>query len=308
MIRNIVKRAMYLLLAAALLLSVPLTVNAAQSNFDLNQTGSIQITLRDQKYPEDTIGGTLELFRVADAVTVDSNLSFVLTAEFAGSGVTLTDVNASGLPQQLAAYAKNNALTGISVQADKHGNFSFTGLSAGLYLVTQSQTEEGYYPVAPFLVSMPMYSAEQGGWLYTIEASPKVQRPSQEPVSLTVVKKWKDNDYGRPAALTVKLLRNGKVDSSVTLTAKEGWKYTWTGLDANYRWTAEEVVPNGYRARYSTYGQTVTITNTASWYVPPTNELKQTGQLNWPVPVLLCAGLSLLAVGCVLLRKDRGEK
>lgn len=308
MIRNVVKRAMYLLLAAALLLSVPLTANAAQSNFDLNQTGSIQITLRDQKYPEDTIGGTLELFRVADAVTVDSNLSFVLTAEFAGSGVTLTDVNASGLPQQLAAYAQNNGLAGTAVQANKNGNFSFTGLSAGLYLVTQSQTEEGYYPVAPFLVSMPMYSAEQGGWIYSIEAGPKVQRPSQEPVSLTVVKKWKDNDYGRPAALTVKLLRNGKVDSSVTLTAKEGWKYTWTGLDANYRWTAEEVVPNGYQARYSTYGQTVTITNTASWYVPPTNELKQTGQLNWPVPVLLCAGLSLLAVGCVLLRKERAEE
>lgn len=307
MIRNIVKRAMYLLLAAALLLSVPLTANAAQSNFDLNQTGSIHIKLLDKKYQEDAVGGTLELFRVADAVTVDSNLSFVLTADFAGSGVSLADVNASGLPQQLAAYAKNNALTGISVQADKNGNFSFTGLSTGLYLVTQSQTEEGYYPVAPFLVSMPMYSAEQGGWLYTIEASPKVQRPSQEPVSLTVVKKWKDNDYGRPAALTVKLLRDGKVDSSVTLTAKEGWKYTWTGLDANYRWTAEEVVPNGYQARYSTYGQTVTITNTASWYVPPTNELKQTGQLNWPVPVLLCAGLSLLAVGCVLLRKERAE-
>ena len=299
---------MYLLLAVAMLLSAPLTANAAQSNFDLNQTGSIRITLRDQKYPEDTIGGTLELFRVADAVTVDSALSFVLTADFAGSGVSLADVNASGLPQQLAAYAQNNSLTGTSVQADKNGVIAFTGLSTGLYLVTQSQAVEGYYPVAPFLVSMPMYSAEQGGWIYTIEAGPKVQRPSQEPVSLTVVKKWKDNDYGRPAALTVKLLRDGKVDSTVNLTAKDDWKHTWTGLDANYRWTVEEVVPNGYQARYSTYGQTVTITNTASWYVPPTNELKQTGQLNWPVPVLLCAGLSLLALGCVLLRKERAER
>ena len=53
------------------------------------------------------------------------------------------------------------------------------------------------------------------------------------------------------------------------------------------------------------YKNTTTITNKASWYVPPADVLIQTGQLNWPVPVLTCAGLFLLLVGCILLRRGK---
>ena len=60
------------------------------------------------------------------------------------------------------------------------------------------------------------------------------------------------------------------------------------------------------KAEYAVYKNTTTITNRASWYVPPTDVLIQTGQLNWPVPILVCAGLLLLVIGCTLLR--RGKK
>lgn len=306
MLRNAAKRGIYLLLAVLLL--VPLTAQAAQKELDLSRTGSVRITLRDSYFPENKIGGTLEAFRVADARVEGGNLTFALTEDFAGSGVVLEDLNASGLAGSLGTYAEEKKLQGTAVQADANGVAAFRNLSAGLYLFTQSQAVEGYYPVAPFLVSIPMYSGEQSGWLYDIEAAPKVQRPSLEPVSLTVVKKWLDNNRNRPEELTVHLLKEGKKAETVVLTAKNGWKHTWTGLDAHYTWSVEEEVPSGYRAAYTTYGQTVTVTNTASWYAKPSDMLIQTGQLNWPVPVLACAGLIALLTGAILLRKGKRDE
>ena len=87
---------------------------------------------------------------------------------------------------------------------------------------------------------------------------------------------------------------------------QNGWQYTWKNLKADADWRVEENVPEGYRAEYAVYKNTTTITNRASWYVPPTDVLIQTGQLNWPVPILVCAGLFLLVIGCALLR--RGKK
>lgn len=188
---------------------------------------------------------------------------------------------------------------------------SFSGLSTGLYLVVQTQAVEGYLKVSPFLVSLPMYNAADCDWLYTIDASPKVQPVPKDPVSLTVVKKWLDNEKGRPDSLTVQLLREGEAVETVELNEENGWKYTWEGLNAYYEWdAAEPEVPTGYEAAYSTYGNTVTITNKAEWYVPPVDpeKLIQTGQLNWPVPILACAGLCLLMTGVVLLKGRRKEE
>lgn len=303
MIRSIFKRIVPFLLSLLLLLSLPL--NAGAEAFDLGKTGTIRVQLRDVYFPDKPIGGTLVLHRVGDALEVNSNLTFSLTGSFSGSGVSLSDLNASGLARKLADYAEENNLQGHSVQADTNGFATFSGLSAGLYLVMQTEAVEGYLPVTPFLVSLPMYSSES--WNYSIEAAPKVQRPSREPVSVTVVKKWLDNNKNRPDSLSVSLLQEGKIVDTVVITAEDGWKYTWNDLNAYYSWSVEEVVPPGYKAEYSVYKDTVTITNKASWYVPPVDVLIQTGQLNWPVPVLCSAGLFLLLMGCILLRRGKQD-
>ena len=61
----------------------------------------------------------------------------------------------------------------------------------------------------------------------------------------------------------------------------------------------EVSVPKGFTATYSKSGYTFTVTNTAS--------LIQTGQLVWPIPVLAMAGLFLIVVGSIVLRKTRNE-
>lgn len=305
MIRSMVKRIVPFLLSLLLLLALPL--NAGAEDFDLGKTGSIRVQLRDVYFPDKSIGGTLTLHKVGEAQEVNSNLVFSLTGSFSGSGVSLSDLNASGLAQKLVDYAKKNNVQGHSAQANKNGYVTFSGLSAGLYLVMQSEAVDGYLPAVPFLVSLPMYSGESDSWIYSIDAAPKVQRPSREPVSVTVVKKWLDNNKNRPDSLTVNLLQEGEIVDTVVITAEDDWKYTWNNLNAYYSWTVKEVVPEGYKAEYSVYKDTTTITNKASWYVPPADVLIQTGQLNWPVPILVSAGLLLILVGCILLRRGKED-
>lgn len=307
MIRSALKRVVPMVLAVLVVLSLPLTA-AAEANFDLNKTGTIRVTLKDVYFPENSVNGTLELFQVGSAQVVNSALTYVLTPDFAGSGVSLADPNAAGLAQRLADYAVQNSITGQSGSSDAAGTVTFSNLPVGLYLVMQREATEGYLPVAPFLVSVPMYSAGNGGWLYTIDASPKLQRPPKEPVSLTVVKKWLDNDKGRPQSLTINLLREGELYETAELNAENSWKYVWTDLDAYYRWSVEEAeVPAGYTVSYASNDTSVTITNKADWYVAPPDpsDLIQTGQLNWPLPVLVSAGLLLIVFGAFLLLRQR---
>ena len=120
-----------------------------------------------------------------------------------------------------------------------------------------------------------------------------------EPVSLTVKKVWSgDKAEERPASVTVTLYDGGKAMDKVVLSAANGWTYTWNGLDGDGDWSVIETgIPNGYTPSYRTKGDVVTITNTAT--------LIQTGQMNWPVPVLCGIGMLLIAFGAYILLKKR---
>ena len=300
MMHNPAKRVLTLLLALLLFASLPVVAFADQ--FDLARSGSISIQLRDVYHPETAIGGTIRLHKVGDAFLQNSALSFTLTEKFAGSGVPLGDINAAGLPDKLLSYADQNKIAGTKVKANADGKATFSGLAAGLYLVSQETAVSGYYKVSPFLVSLPMYE-DGSGWNYNILAAPKVQRPPNA-LNVTVRKDWLDNNKNRPDELIVQLLQDDQVVEEVVLNQKNAWKHTWKDLNGYYEWDVREKnVPEGYKATYSRSGNQITITNKASWYVPPQDVLIQTGQLNWPVPILFGLGLMFLLLGLVLLKR-----
>lgn len=304
MMRNPAKRVLSLLLALLLLATIPVAAHAA--DFDLEKTGSITVRLRDVYHPDVAIGGTIRLHRVADALVQDSALTYGLTAEFAGSGVSMADINAAGLADKLLAYAQAQEIAGTKKEADANGRVTFSGLAAGVYLVSQETAVSGYYKVSPFLVSLPLYDAASG-WRYDIQAEPKVQRPPND-MQLTVHKDWLDNKKNRPAELVVQLLQDGQPVAEVALNQENDWEYTWKGLNGDYQWDIrEKAVPDGYQTSYSRSGNKITITNKASWYIPPSDLLIQTGQLNWPVPLLFGLGLMFLLLGLVL-RKRRDDR
>lgn len=285
-----------LLLAVLLLVAMPLT--AVADNVDMTKTGSITVQLRDVVETDKPIGGTIRLHKVGDASIVDNNLTFTVTSAFAPSGVSLENVNAAGLADTLAAYADANSVPGTLVTADSTGKAVFSGLPVGLYLVSQKNAVSGYYKMSPFLVSLPM--TVNSSWDYDIEAAPKVESPKYE-FDLTVRKVWQDNNKDRPEEITVQLISGGTVVEEVTLNKENSWRHTWKKLSTQQEWEVRELpLSSDYSVTYTRSRNTITITNKASWYKPG---LLQTGQLNWPVPVLFGAGLLFMVLGVILLKK-----
>ena len=81
--------------------------------------------------------------------------------------------------------------------------------------------------------------------------------------NITVRKNWVGDDpANRPTSITLQLLEDGAVYSSVTLNADTGWAYTWHNLDAGGNWTVSEAeVPAGYISSVMREGNTFTVTN-----------------------------------------------
>ena len=98
----------------------------------------------------------------------------------------------------------------------------------------------------------------------------------------------------------------------VTLPENGRWQHTWTGLDVNHKWTVTEATQKGYKApEVRQEGNTFIVTNTCNKSAvpdsPSNSDLPQTGQLWWPVPVLLCAGALLVVVGLIRRRGSKDE-
>lgn len=137
-------------------------------------------------------------------------------------------------------------------------------------------------------------------WLFRVES---FNDPTPPTGSLTVKKVWDDNrnkEGQRPEAIAVTLYKGNTPMETVYLSGKNGWTYTWNELDLNGDWCAvESVVPKGYYALYKRSGDSVTITNTT--------RLIQTGQMNWPIPVLAVLGAALILLGIAAVRKKRNH-
>lgn len=226
-----VKRLSTLLLALSLGAAVALPAYAHEVP-DPSRTGSIRFSML---YDGSAVGGgSLTLHRVGDVAEEDGNYTFTLTEAYAASGADLTDLTDTALAAGLADYTTANGIAGEGVTIGSDGTAAADGLALGLYLVMQDQPAEGYEPIAPFLVSVPMWDETAGAYLYTVDAAPKLGGLTKTP----------------PAA------------------------------------TAAPAKPDA--------GDPDTVTTTATATLP------QTGQLNWPVPVLTLAGLLLMLAGWYL--------
>lgn len=267
MLKRTCKSIFAVFLMALLLCSLSLTAFAAETTVDFNQTGSITLTLRSGSGSHQAIpGGRFTLYHVADAESLNGALTFSFTDGFANCGATLDDLSDSGLAEHLAAYAKTNGIAGTEKKADSTGKVVFDNLSVGLYLIVQSGSVSGWYPISPFIVSIPMTNAEGTGWIYDVDASPKAEprpeSPDVDDTKVTVKKIWSGAGNDHPDSVTVNLLRDGEVYDTVTLSSENNWKHTWNNLDDDYRWSVVEAdVPDGYTVSYSTSGTTIIIEN-----------------------------------------------
>lgn len=129
---------------------------------------------------------------------------------------------------------------------------------------------------------------------------PTPGKKDPDKTDLAVDKVWSGSGKNRPGSVTIELRDGETVVDTVTLGEWNNWHYSWNDLDESVKrdWNVKELeVPEGYSVSYSFDGTTFTVRNT--------EKLIQTGQLNWPVPVLALCGLALVAAGLLMLRKKK---
>ena len=119
------------------------------------------------------------LYRVGNVSEDDGNYSFSLAGDFADSGVSLADISHAALAGELAEYASARHIEGAAEPISEDGRMTADGLTPGLYLVTQENAADGFEPISPFLVSVPMYDG--GTYVYDVDATPKLDTLTKTP-------------------------------------------------------------------------------------------------------------------------------
>lgn len=180
------------------------------------------------------------------------------------------------------------------VTSDSVGNASFTGLESGIYLVVGKEVfQDGVF-------YMPQVSLVSLSGDLSVDLKYEM---SDKPSRIHVLKVWKkDNKKSRPKSIEVCLLRSdGIVVDKVILNSDNQWTYTWDNLSTSYTYSVmETTVPSGYKESCTREKDTIVLTNTGNFMdkVKKKDEvLPNSGQLWWPVPVLLFVGLVLFGLG-----------
>ena len=290
-----------LLLAFCLLAGCALPALATSANIDLKRTGTIEVTLYDHQNDTALRGGTLTLYKVANVTRTDGNLSFSYTKDFQGCGIALGDLTDSGLASKLEAKLPITA-EGISRTIGEDGKVTFSSLPLGLYLVVQTENSKGYEAINSFLVSLPMKNGS--GWLYEVDATPKVGAPTTE-----VPPEEPDNPSSEPEKPTEpdKPTEPGKPTEPETPDTPENPDNPDNPVSPGNPdnpvapGTPDNPVAPGNPDNPVAPGSP---DNPVLPGHPDTPVLPQSGQLNWPIPWMACSGLLLFAVGWVLNKKE----
>lgn len=146
---------------------------------DMDARGSITVSMLDPEAQEPVAGGTLTLFKVGTVHEDDGNFSFVLTEDFAASGESLASPEDADLAVRLAAYADDAKIGGATRSIASDGTVTFENVDLGLYLLVQNDAAKGYYPVSPFMVSVPV--EQDGSYVYNVDATPKMELLARAP-------------------------------------------------------------------------------------------------------------------------------
>lgn len=272
---------------AAVLAALTLLVWCAAPAFalevvDLSRTGSIKVSLYDSETSEAVGGGTLTLYRVAKVQKDNANLSFVYTNGFEDCGVELGDLSegelAGRLAEKIAATAEST-----TVEISDLGAAEFGDLEVGLYLVVQTTAAENYNVINPFLVSVPIQ--ENGSYVYDVDALPKVgtaAKKAPEPPD-------KPDTPDTPDTPDKPEEENPNTPAAPGPDNPDGWV-----LGAN----GEKIYRN----------PEAPSPDNPNGYVMGAHGLPQTGQLNWPIPVLAVTGVVLVAAGIKLKKGTRKDE
>ena len=285
------------------------------SAISLDTKGSITLHVADSKNKIPMEGASFRLYFFAAAHKKENGVGYYYVVPYNDCNMDMNDLQDSYLAVHLSHFALTHDLPYTEKTSDSKGNIVFENLEPGVYLILATDIVEGYFLPAPFVINIPVYDHEDKSWEYDINATPKMQLSGNslgETTYLSVKKAWK-TDEKLPEKVTVSLLCDLREVERVELSEKNNWYYRWDLLDKSHTWNVvESVVPDGYKVSYDFSANAVTITNTKEGYKEQTttkpDELIDTGQLNWPVPVFSVVGLLLFSVGWAMLNLSKKDE
>lgn len=220
-----------------------------------------------------------KLYKVGERTSDGGN--FRQTGDFAAFQVNLrrlTEERVNEAAQTLQSYAVANKLSPLREgQTNENGEIEFSGLDAGLYLVsgTLLKIDSHYYVPTTALVEI---RAEDENLRY--DAYPKFQYQvmNGQPRRYVAYKKWvgdEENIENRPKQIVVDIYKDEEYYDSVILNDENNWQYTWIDNEGVSAWIVmEKDIPERYElnvmydeSRYileNSYvgGGTTTTTNT----------------------------------------------
>ena len=287
-----------------------------------NATGHITINAFDHENNLPLENMKFRLYFVAVAREDGDRIFFEYTDEFADNGMDISNIRDPYFPVHLMAYAEKYGFSYIQNATDETGAVEFRSLQCGIYLAVAGGVDEEYLNPLPFVVTIPLYDEHPDDHIFDVTANPKININHETPGVMSVyAKKLWQGTQEHPDSVSVTLMCDGIALETVELNENNNWMYRWDNLPVGHAWNVVETdVPDGYEVSYDSSELTVTITNTLK---PETDtdetttkpeetsqpdKLVQTGQLNWPVPVLATAGLLLFSVGWAIVNFGRKEE
>ena len=288
----------YLIIFVLFFLLGIFNVRADSNIIDLSKKGSIVIDILTNDN-EPIIGAEISIYKVADAKIVNNNLLFENIDEINSCEIDFTKIGDEAVSNELVNCIISTDISKKTLITNNSGRVKFDSLELGLYLVVQNNMVKGYSKIDSYLVMIP-YEVDNK-WCYDSYSVPKTD--IFKTMDITVLKEWnKQNEFSKlPDSVTIQLLKENVVISTVLLNDENNWTYTWFDLEKSDEYDVKEIdIPDGYTASYRNDGDNFIVTNT--------DKLPQTGQLVWPIPFLLITGLSCIIVGIYNYRRESNEK
>ena len=215
-------------------------------------------------------GGQLSVYKVAEV----KDGKYQYTAAFAKmdediSAKTQSTVMTESFAESLASYVAANEASGQTSQISSSGEAVLAADEQAVYLVTQTTAANGYEKIKPFTLVLPY--VQDGQSMSQIVAKPKLEKTTPS----------------KPATPSTPSVPNSSSSSSVSSGKKVGTKPqtpntpTVTSATSSAATSSQQNVPT----------------------LPQSPRLPQTGQLNWPIPLLALLGMILFMWGWAQERK-----
>lgn len=230
------------------------------------QAASASITVQMKDTSGNAVaGGQLQVYKVAEV----KDGKYQYTAAFAKmdadiSAKTQSTVMTESFAQSLAAYAAANEVRGQTSQISSSGEAVLDADDQAVYLVTQTTAASGYEKIKPFTLVLPY--VQDGQSMSQIIAKPKLEKITPS----------------KPTTPSTPSVPNSASSSSVSSGKK---------VDTKPQTPNTPVVTSSTSRR-----QNVPT-------LPQSPRLPQTGQLNWPIPLLALLGMALFIWGWAQERK-----